>query len=166
MAKCEMKMPNEFLDKLSKLGDRFDKAAPKILQSGGKVVLSAMKANLEGRIGKDTKYPSRSKGDLLRSLGITPALQDRNGEWNIRVGVGDSIDREGVPNALKAQVLEYGKIRSESKALDEAGTKKSEKACRSSDGRNTEKRSLIYECTGRTKTNSGRLKASFGSRDL
>ena len=109
MAKCEMKMPNEFLDKLSKLEGRFDKAAPKILQSGGKVVLSAMKANLEGRIGKDTKYPSRSKGDLLRSLGITPALQDRNGEWNIRVGVGDSIDREGVPNALKAQVLEYGK---------------------------------------------------------
>jgi hypothetical protein len=41
MARCEMKMPDEFLDKLSKLGDRFDKAAPKILQSGGKVVLSA-----------------------------------------------------------------------------------------------------------------------------
>ena len=39
MAKCEMKMPDEFLDKLSKLGDRFDKAAPKILQNGGKVVL-------------------------------------------------------------------------------------------------------------------------------
>lgn len=109
MAKCEIKMPEEFLDKLSKLGERFDKATPNILKKGGEVVLSQMKANLSSRIGKDTKYPSRSRGDLMRSIGITPALQDRKGEWNIRVGVGDSKDHKGVPNALKAQVLEYGK---------------------------------------------------------
>lgn len=109
MAKCEMKMPEDFLLKLSKLGSKLDTAAPKALEEGAEVVLRHMKQNLKSVIGKDTKFPSRSKGDLEASLGITPALQDRNGNWNIRVGVGDSKDRNGVPNALKAQVLEYGK---------------------------------------------------------
>lgn len=109
MAKCEIKMPDDFLLSLSKLGDKLDTAAPKALKKGGEVVLRHMQQNLKSVIGKDTKYPSRSKGDLEESLGITPALQDRNGNWNIRVGIGDSKDRNGVPNALKAQVLEYGK---------------------------------------------------------
>ncbi|MDD4460263.1 MAG: HK97 gp10 family phage protein, partial [Proteiniphilum sp.] len=68
-----------------------------------------MKDNLRNVIGKNTKVKSRSTGALEKSLGITPALQDRKGEWNIRVGVGDSRDKKGVPDALKAQVLEYGK---------------------------------------------------------
>lgn len=109
MAKCEMKLPDDILLSLSKLGDKLDTAAPKALEAGGKVVLRQMQQNLRAVVGKDTKYPSRSKGDLEQSLGITPALQDRNGNWNIRVGVGDSKDSMGVPNALKAQVLEYGK---------------------------------------------------------
>ncbi|MGI6545957.1 HK97 gp10 family phage protein [Candidatus Saccharibacteria bacterium] len=109
MARCEMKLPDEFMDKLSKLGDKFDSAAPKVLEAGGEVVLSQMKDNLRNVIGKNTKVKSRSTGALEKSLGITPALQDRKGEWNIRVGVGDSRDKKGVPDALKAQVLEYGK---------------------------------------------------------
>lgn len=109
MAKCGIKLPDDFLETMSKLGDKFDKTAPKVLEAGGEVVLKQMQGNLESVIGKGTKYPSRAKGDLVRSLGVTPALQDRDGNWNIRVGVGDSKDRNGVPNALKAQVLEYGK---------------------------------------------------------
>ena len=109
MARCEMKLPDEFMDKLSKLGDKFDSVAPKVLEAGGEVVLSQMKDNLRNVIGKNTKVKSRSTGALEKSLGITPALQDRKGEWNIRVGVGDSRDKKGVPDALKAQVLEYGK---------------------------------------------------------
>lgn len=109
MAKCEMKLPDDILLSLSKLGDKLDTAAPKALEEGAEVVLRHMKQNLKSVIGKDTKYPSRSKGDLEQSLGMTPALQDRNGNWNIRVGVGDSKDSMGVSNALKAQVLEYGK---------------------------------------------------------
>lgn len=128
MARCEIKMPEEFLDKLSKLGDKFDGIAPKVLQSGGKVVLSQMKANLESRIGKDTKYPSRSKGDLMASLGITPAMQNRNGEWNIRVGIGDSKDRKGVSNALKAQILEYGKSGQKAKPWMKPARRKSRKS--------------------------------------
>ena len=83
MARCEMKLPDEFMDKLSKLGDKFDAVAPKVLKSGGEVVLSQMKDNLKSVIGRDTKIKSRSTGALEKSLGITPALQDRQGEWNI-----------------------------------------------------------------------------------
>lgn len=109
MARITMKLPDEFLKAMSKLGDKFDTVAPKVLEAGGKVVLSQMKSNLSAVVGKDTKYPSRSTGSLEQSLGITPALQDRKGEWNIRVGVGDDKDSKGVPNAMKAQILEYGK---------------------------------------------------------
>lgn len=110
MARCEIKLPDEVLDKFSKLGDRFDRSAPKVLKAGGEVVLEQLKANLKTVIGRDTKMESRSTGALEESLGITPALQDRNGDWNVRVGVGDSKDSLGVPNALKAQLLEYGKV--------------------------------------------------------
>ncbi|MDD2328737.1 MAG: HK97 gp10 family phage protein, partial [bacterium] len=77
-----MKLPDEFMDKLSKLGDKFDSVAPKVLEAGGEVVLSQMKDNLRNVIGKNTKVKSRSTGALEKSLGITPALQDRKGEWN------------------------------------------------------------------------------------
>lgn len=109
MAKVQIKMPDEFLERLSKLGDRFDTSAPRVLEAGAKVLVSQARSNLQAAIGKNLKYKARSKGDLVRSLGVTPALQDRDGNWNIKVGVGDSTDADGVPNALKAQVLEYGK---------------------------------------------------------
>ena len=102
-------MPDEFLENLSRIGTDFDYVAKKALQEGAKPILDQARQNLRGVIGKDTKYPSRSKGELLGSLGVTPPLQDKDGNWNIKIGVGDSIDSEGVPNALKAQVLEYGK---------------------------------------------------------
>ena len=39
MAKAEMKMPEDFLLKISKLGSNFDSVADTILQAGGEVVL-------------------------------------------------------------------------------------------------------------------------------
>lgn len=109
MAKVQIKTPDEFLEKLSTLGPRFDELAPKVLEAGAKPVIAAARASLQSVIGKNTKVKSRSKGALLESLGVTPALQDSDGNWNIKVGVGDGSDSEGVPNVLKAQLLEYGK---------------------------------------------------------
>ena len=37
MAKCDMKMPEDFLLKISKLGSNFDSVADAILQTGGEV---------------------------------------------------------------------------------------------------------------------------------
>jgi hypothetical protein len=39
MAKVDMRMPEEFLLKLSRLGDQTDTIIPKVLEAGGEVVL-------------------------------------------------------------------------------------------------------------------------------
>ena len=46
MAKAEMKMPEDFLLKISKLGSNFDSVADTVLQAGGEVVLKKVKNNL------------------------------------------------------------------------------------------------------------------------
>ena len=86
MAKADVKMPDDFLLKLSKLGDKTDEIIPKVLESGGEVVLERVKSNLQGTIGSGTKEKSRSTGELVDSLGVSPAKLDRNGNFNVKVG--------------------------------------------------------------------------------
>lgn len=43
MAKVNMKMPEEFLMKVSKLADQTDVIIPKVLEAGGDVVLEKVK---------------------------------------------------------------------------------------------------------------------------
>jgi hypothetical protein len=70
MAKCEMKMPDEFLEKVSRLGNKTDEIVPKVLEAGGEVVLRNVRSNLASSIGRDTKKTSRSTGQLLGALGV------------------------------------------------------------------------------------------------
>lgn len=44
LAKCDMKMPEDFLLKISKLGSNFDSVADTVLQAGGEVVLKKSRA--------------------------------------------------------------------------------------------------------------------------
>ena len=62
MAKCDMKMPEDFLLKISKLSSNFDGVADTVLQAGGEVVLKRVKSNLSSVVGRGTKYDSRSTG--------------------------------------------------------------------------------------------------------
>lgn len=101
-------MPEEFLMKVSRLADKTDTILPKVLEAGGKVVESKVRSNLATVIGKDTKKPSRSTGQLLSALGTSPALQDRNGDFNVKVGFSEPR-RNGGSNAKIASVLEYGR---------------------------------------------------------
>ena len=64
MAKAEMKMPEDFLLKISKLGSNFDSVADTVLQAGGEVVLKKVKSNLSSVIGRGTKFKSRTTGEL------------------------------------------------------------------------------------------------------
>ena len=108
MASCDIKLPEDFLRKLKNLGDREEEIAKAALEAGGKVVLEKMRSNLVTQVGKDTKYPSRSTGQLIRALGMTEVRVDRNGNYNIKVGF-DEDRPDGKSNAMLASILEYGK---------------------------------------------------------
>ena len=108
MAKVQVKMPEEFLLRLSRLGDKTDEIIPKVLEAGGEVVEQKVRANLSAVIGRDTKEESRSTGELLSALGVTPAKIDRDGNYNVKVGFSEPRP-DGRSNAMIANVLEYGK---------------------------------------------------------
>ena len=109
MARAETKMPEEFLLKLSRLGDKTDEIIPKVLEAGGEVALAKVKGNLSSAVGRGTKEKSRATGELQRSLGLSPAKQKRDGSgWDIKVGFAEPRS-DGGSNAKIANILEYGK---------------------------------------------------------
>ena len=108
MAKATFKMPDEFLMKVSKLEERTDEILPRVLEAGAEVVEAKVRSNLRAAIGKGTKEPSRSTGELLSALGTSSAKQDRDGNFNVKVGFSEPR-RDGDSNAKIATVLEYGK---------------------------------------------------------
>ena len=108
MAKVDIKLPEDFLMKLSRLDSNFDTVAESVLDAGGHVVLEQVKSKLSAVVGKDTKYDSRSTGELEASLGVSPAKLDRNGNYNVKVGFVEPR-ADGGSNAKLANILEYGK---------------------------------------------------------
>lgn len=119
MAKVEIKMPEDFLLKLSKLGDKTDEIVESCLEAGADVVLSKVRSNLDSVIGSGTKYPSESTGELQASLGVTPAKMDRSGIHNVKIGFNEPRRRQyaakgkrsyyAITNAMIANVIEHGK---------------------------------------------------------
>lgn len=108
MAKCSFKMPEDFLLKVSTLGEKTDEIIPKVLEAGADVVFEKVKSNLKSVIGKNTKIEKRSTGELVLALGISPAKQDKSGNYNIKVGFSEPRS-DGGSNAKIANILEYGK---------------------------------------------------------
>jgi len=128
VAKVDIKMPDDFLIKVSKLADQTDVIIPKVLDAGGEVVLEKVKSNLRSVIGRDTKYPSESTGELLSSLGVTPAKQDRDGNFNVKVGFAEPRS-DGGSNAKIANIIEYGKHGQPAKPFLKPAKSASKKAC-------------------------------------
>ena len=108
MAKADIKMPEDFLLKISQLGSNFDSVAESVLEAGGEVVLAKVQSNLTDVVGSGTKYDSRSTGELERSLGLSPAKLNRDGNHDIKVGFSEPRS-DGESNAKLANILEYGK---------------------------------------------------------
>lgn len=109
MAKAQIQMPEDFLLKLSRLAEKTDDIIPKVLEAGGEVALEYVKSGLSSVIGKGTKEESRSTGELLGSLGLSPAKQKRDGSgWDVKVGFNEPRS-DGGSNAKIANILEYGK---------------------------------------------------------
>lgn len=100
----------QVVDEINKVISGFEKAsgiqadkeaAERILNAGLNIAADQVRAELE-RVQSD-----EATGQLLESLGITPIKMDRDGNWNGKVGF-DGYDRNGVPNQLKARVMESG----------------------------------------------------------
>jgi HK97 gp10 family phage protein len=108
MAKVDFKMPEEFLLKVSRLAEKTDEIIPKVLEAGAEVVYDKVKSNLSSVVGKNTKVKSRSTGELESALGVSPAKQDRDGNFNVKIGFAEPRS-DGGSNAKLANILEYGK---------------------------------------------------------
>ena len=128
MARVDVKMPDEFLERMSRLGSNFDTIAETVLAAGGEVVLEKTKSNLASVIGSGTKYDSRSTGELESSLGLTGVKMDRNGNFNIKVGFSEPR-RDGGSNAQLANIIEYGKSGQPAKPFLKPAKSASKKQC-------------------------------------
>ena len=128
MAKVDIKMPDEFLEKLSKLGAQTDEISERVLEAGGEVVLAKIRSNLSSVVGKDTKVDSRSTGELERSLGMSRARVDRNGNHNIKIGFAEPRS-DGGSNAKIANILEYGRHGQPAKPFLKPAKSSSKSAC-------------------------------------
>lgn len=128
MARVDVKMPDEFLERMSRLGSNFDSIAETVLEAGGEVVLEKTKSNLASVIGSGTKYDSRSTGELESSLGLTGVKMDRNGNFNIKVGFSEPR-RDGCSNAQLANIIEYGKSGQPAKPFLKPAKSASKKQC-------------------------------------
>lgn len=128
MAKVDIKMPDDFLEKLSKLGSHTDEISERVLEAGGEVVLAKIRTNLSSVVGKDTKVDSRSTGELELSLGMTRARVDRQGNHNIKIGFAEPRS-DGGSNAKIANILEYGRHGQPAKPFLKPAKSSSKSAC-------------------------------------
>lgn len=108
MAKADINFPDAFLEQLSRLGNQFDSVAQSVLEAGGEVVLEKAQRNLAAVVGTGTKYDSRSTGELVDSLGLSPVKLNKSGNHDIKVGFSEPRS-DGGSNAKIANILEYGK---------------------------------------------------------
>lgn len=106
MARITFKSGDDYALRLMKTANRSEELMKRSIYAGAKVLADKIRDNLEaGLVGSKT-----STGALAASLGITPITEDRSGYWNAKIGF-DGYDGRGVPNQLKARVLESGSSR-------------------------------------------------------
>ena len=139
MAKATYKLPEDFLMKVSRLADKTDEIVPRVLQAGGEVVEKKVRSNLQAVIGSVTKEESRSTGELVSALGVSPAMLDRDGNFNVKVGFDEPRRQQNAAvrkrsykertNAMIANVLEYGKHGQPAKPFLKPAKSASKNAC-------------------------------------
>ena len=104
MVRMAFKAGEDYALKLSKIADGSDAIAKKAIYAAAGIVADKIKDNLEHVL---SPYAT---GDMSDSFGISPIGTDKNGDWNTKLGF-DGYDSKGVPNQLKARVLESGSSR-------------------------------------------------------
>lgn len=128
MANMKFTMPEDFIKKISSLGDKTDEVIAKVLEAGAEVVESEVRNNLETQIGNNTKQRSKSTGQLISALGTASVRQDKKGVMNVKIGFSENR-RDGKKNAMIATVLEYGKSNQKARPFIKPALRKSKDAC-------------------------------------
>jgi HK97 gp10 family phage protein len=101
MARLSINAGDDFAIKLSQFTARSEEIAQKAIYAGADILADQVKSNLKGVLS------SEATGELVASFGVTAISKDKSGDWNTHVGF-DGYDDNGVPNQLKARVLESG----------------------------------------------------------
>ena len=120
MSSITLKLPDEFMNKLSELDRRTEEIIEKSLEAGAEIVYQRASSNLRAAV----KSPGESQ--LLSSLGVSP-VKPSDGGYDIKVGFNEPRqDKKGkttyskrlksgkrseyqLTNAMIANILEYGK---------------------------------------------------------
>lgn len=139
MAKVKVTLPEEYIKKITHLGDKTDEIVGKVLEAGDKVVVEKVRGNLRGVIGRGIKFEGRSSGELLSSLGVTTPKVDRKGVHNVKVGFNEPRRNQyaakkkrsyyTITNAMIANTIEYGKHGQPAKSFLKPARSASRKAC-------------------------------------
>ena len=108
MAKVTVEFPDDIVKKLAKLETRTDAVLEKTLQAGADVVKPVFQVRLAGAIGRNTKRKSRSTGQLVGALGVSPVKAADDGSVDIKIGFNEPR-KDGKRNAMIAGILEHGK---------------------------------------------------------
>jgi hypothetical protein len=127
MARMTFKAGNDYAVKLSRLGVKSQEIGKRAIYAAANIVTDKIRSNLESVVS------SEATGELADSLGITPIKPDQNGDLNTKIGF-DGYDSRGIPNQLKARVLESGSSKQEKAAVCPAGCQRHKKAGGGRDG--------------------------------
>lgn len=122
MAKMTIRGVDDLALQISKLGKMSEEISKNVVMAGAQPVADAIRQELQKNLA-GSKY---STGDLEKSLGITPPGVDSQGNVNTKVGF-DGYDRDGVPNQLKARVMESGSSNQKKKPFVRSAVNKSKK---------------------------------------
>lgn len=117
MAKVKIVYPDSFEISLQKIDSNIGSICEKAVKAGGEVAYDYVKNNLEAVVGKGEN--SKSTGELVNSLGVSPAKTDRKGIINVKIGFREPRKKQyeakkkrsyyTITNAMIANVLEHGK---------------------------------------------------------
>ena len=122
MATLKVKLPDELMIGLERLGNHVDAVVEKTLEAGAEVVEEKARANLKNSL------KGESSGQLLEALGTSPVLpNDKLDGYDIKIGFAEPRqDKKGgttykkklksgktseyqLTNAMVANILEYGR---------------------------------------------------------
>lgn len=96
---ANLKLGEDYSAILSALANDFDNVAKMAIYEGAKIAADEITAELESK--------HSVSGDLAKSMGIATMDKDKKGNWNTKIGF-TGYDQKGVPNVIKARVLESG----------------------------------------------------------